>query len=284
MTVERYLAPTTVDEVVGALEEHGDDAKIVAGGQSLLVLMREGFVFPKVLIGLREVSELAGIEVNGEARIGALATHTEVLSHPAIGERWPVLAEAEAAVSTVQVRNRGTLCGNLAHAFPTADPPAALLALDAQVQLRGPQGSRTMGVDEFLVGVFTTALEPGEVLTAIRLPPQPEGSRFSYQKYAVRPLDFAIVGVATRLVVDADGVCTGARVGLNGGADHSIRALGAERILTGSSLEDDALTEAAAAAAAESTPMEDIDGTVAYKRRAIRAYVRRSLDQARHRS
>ena len=141
MFVEQYLRPRSVEEVLGLLAEFGDDAKLVAGGQSLMVLLHEGLLAPRILIGLSAVSELAGISTNGEAKIGALATHTQVLSDPGIRSSWPVLAEAEQAVSSVQIRNRGTLCGNLAHAYPTADPPAALLALDAVLTLRSPRGA-----------------------------------------------------------------------------------------------------------------------------------------------
>ena len=142
MFIEQYLRPRSVEETLGLLAEYGDDAKVVAGGQSLMVLLHEGLVAPRVLIGLSAVPELAGITTNGEARIGALATHTQVLNDPGIRASWPVLAAAEQAVSSVQIRNRGTLCGNLAHAYPTADPPAALLALDAVLTLRSPRGSR----------------------------------------------------------------------------------------------------------------------------------------------
>lgn len=141
MYVEQYLRPRSVQETLGLLTELGDDAKLVAGGQSVMVMLHEGLITPRVLIGLSGVSELAGITTNGEATIGALATHTQVLSHPGIRSSWPVLAEAEQAVSSAQIRNRGTLCGNLAHAYPTADPPAALLVLDAVLTLRSPGGT-----------------------------------------------------------------------------------------------------------------------------------------------
>jgi len=126
MVVEQYLRPRSVEETLDMLSEFGDDAKLVAGGQSVMVLLHEGLVSPRVLIGLSRVAELAGITTDGQASIGALATHTQVLSDPGIRASWPVLAEAEKTVSSAQIRNRGTLCGNLAHAYPTADPPAAM--------------------------------------------------------------------------------------------------------------------------------------------------------------
>jgi hypothetical protein len=173
MAVERYLTPSSVEETLHVLHEMGDDAKVISGGQSLLLLMRDGFLAPRTLVGLRNVGELAGIAVNGSARIHARATHTEVLSHPQIRAGWPVVADAEEAVASVQVRNRGTLCGNLAHAFPNADPPAALLVVDAVAEVAGQEGRREVPMENFITGALTTDLAPDELLTSIALPPPP---------------------------------------------------------------------------------------------------------------
>src|SRR4051812_8146329 len=157
----RYVEPTTVDEALDVLAEHGDAAKVIAGGQSLLVLMRERLVDPDVLIGLRAIDSLRALEVNGGARIGATVTHSEVERDPRGAERWPLLHAAEAAVSTWQVRTRGTLCGNVAHAFPTADPPGALVASDAVVHVAGRRsGEREVPAEEFFVGLMETAAAP----------------------------------------------------------------------------------------------------------------------------
>jgi len=280
--VEQYLRPTSVEETLGLLAEFGDDAKLVAGGQSLMVLLHEGLIAPRVLISLSAVAELAGITTNGEATIGALATHTEVLSHPGIRSSWPVLAEAEEAVSSIQIRNRGTLCGNLAHAYPTADPPAALLALDAVLTLRSPHGSRQVPAGEFAVGPLTTVLEPGELITAVTLPPPPAGARHAYLKYALRPLDFAILGVAVRLAVDAEGRCRHVRIGLNGAAGRPLRATGAEQILEGSPAGAGTaqLAAAADAAAGQSDPLSEVFESSSYRREMVRVYVRRALERA----
>jgi carbon-monoxide dehydrogenase medium subunit len=280
MAVERYLTPASVEETLHLLHEIGDDAKVMSGGQSLLLLMREGLLAPRVLVGLRHVGELAGIAINGGARIRACATHTQVLSHPEIRAKWPVVAEAEEAIASVQVRNRGTLCGNLAHAFPNADPPAALLVVDAVAEVAGQGGRREVPMEDLIAGPLTTALAPDELLISIALPPPPEGARYAYLKYATRPFDLPILGFAVRLVVDGDGVCRDARIGLNAAADRPIRARTAEAAMVGTSLADDALAAAADAAAAESEPPADIDGSVAYKRKVIRAYVRRALERA----
>jgi carbon-monoxide dehydrogenase medium subunit len=281
MTVEQYLRPQSVEETLSLLAEYGDDAKVVAGGQSLMVMLHEGLIAPRVLISLSRVSELAGITANGQARIGALATHTQVLSHPGIRSTWPVLAEAEQAVSSEQIRNRGTLCGNLAHAYPTADPPAALIAVDAELTLRSPTGERQVPVADFMLGPLTTVLEPDELVTAVTLPAPPAGARYAYLKYAIRPLDFAILGVAVRLVADADGRCRQVRIGLNGAAGRPLRATSAERIL------EDApaagarqLAAAADAAADQSDPLDEVFESSNYRREMVRVYVRRALERA----
>jgi carbon-monoxide dehydrogenase medium subunit len=277
----RYLEPTTVDEALDVLAEHGEAAKVIAGGQSLLVLMRERLVDPDVLVGLRAIEPLRAVEVNGGARIGATVTHSEVERDPRIAARWPLLHLAEAAVSTWQVRNRGTLCGNVAHAFPTADPPAALVASDAVVHVAGKRsGEREVPAEEFFVGLMETAAGPDELVTAVSMPPQPEGARTAYVKYAIRPLDFAIVGVAVRIVPAADGTIADARIGLNGAASHTLRATEAEQVLVGERPSPELLARAGQAAARQSEPLADVDGTVEYKRRVTGVWVERALSRA----
>lgn len=281
MTVERYLRPRSVEEALSLLAEYQDEAKVVAGGQSLMVLLHEGLIAPRALISLSLVSELGGVTVNGEAHIGAMASHTQVLRHPGIRATWPVLAQAEEAVSSEQIRNRGTLCGNLAHAYPTADPPAALMAVDAELTLRSPAGERRVPVTDFVLGPLTTVLEPDELVTAVTLPAPPDGARYAYLKYAVRPLDFAILGVAVRLVIDAEGRCHQVRIGLNGAANRPMRATGAEQILEGASTVGAAeLAAAADAAADQSNPLGEVFESSGYRRDMVRVYVRRALERA----
>lgn len=281
MSVEQYLRPQSIEETLGLLAEFGDDAKVVAGGQSLMVMLHEGLISPRVLIGLSGVAELAGITTNGQANIGALATHTEVLSHPGIRSTWPVLAEAEQAVSSAQIRNRGTLCGNLAHAYPTADPPAALLVLDAELTLRSPRGTRQVPVGDFMLGPLTTVLEQDELVTGVTLPAPPPGARYAYLKYAMRPLDFAILGVAVRLVIDEEGLCRQVRIGLNGAAGRPLRATSAEQILEGrQATVGPELAAAADAAASQSEPLDEVFESSAYRREMVRVHVRRALERA----
>lgn len=277
----RYQRPGELEEVLDLLAEHGDEAKVIAGGQSLLILLREHLVEPELLVGLSGVEALRRLDVDGGARIGAMVTHAAVERDPRIRERWPVLAAAEAAVSTVQIRNRGTLCGNVAHAFPTADPPAALIACGASVRLASRDGGeRDVPAEDFFLGLMETAARPNELVTAIVLPPQPEGARGAYVKYALRPLDFAIVGVAVRVVVGANGAITDARIGLNGSANRSQRATAAERALLDQAPSAELLAEAGELAARDSDPLDEVDASAAYRRRCVAVYVRRALETA----
>jgi carbon-monoxide dehydrogenase medium subunit len=277
----RYLEPETVDEALDLLAEHGDAAKVIAGGQSLLILMRERLVAPDALIGLRAIDSLRAIEVNGGARIGAMVTHAAVERDSRIAERWPLLQASEAAVSTTQVRNRGTLCGNVAHAFPTADPPAALVASDASIHVASRAGGeRTVAAEDFFVGLMQTAAGPDDLVTAVSLPPQPEGARTAYLKYAIRPLDFAIVSVAVRLVAEQDGTIADARIGLAGAANRTLRATEAERVLVGERPSAELLARAGQAASKQADPLADVDGTVDYKRRVAGVFTTRALARA----
>jgi aerobic carbon-monoxide dehydrogenase medium subunit len=277
----RYLEPETVGEALDLLAEHGDGAKVIAGGQSLLILIRDRLVDVDALVGLKAIEPLRALETNGEARIGAMVTHAAVERDERIAAGWPLLHAAEAAVSTLQVRNRGTLCGNVAHAFPTADPPAALVASDATVHLASRAGGeRTVAAEDFFVGLMQTAAGPDELVTAISLPAQPDGARTAYMKYAIRPLDFAIVSVAVRIVAGADGTIADARIALAGAANHTLRATEAEHVLLGERPSPELFNRAGQAAARQTEPLADVDGTVEYKRRVAGVYTARALAQA----
>jgi carbon-monoxide dehydrogenase medium subunit len=179
------------------------------------------------------------------------------------------------------VRNRGTLCGNVAHAFPTADPPAALVACDGVVHLASRAGGeREVAAEDFFIGLMHTEAGPEELITAVSLPAQPEGARTAYMKYAIRPLDFAIVSVAVRLVAAADGTIADARIGLAGAANHTLRATEAERVLVGERPSADLLQRAGQAAARQADPLADVDGTVDYKRRVTGVFTARALARA----
>jgi carbon-monoxide dehydrogenase medium subunit len=277
MPVAEFLRPQKVNEVLDLLAEHGGDAKVIAGGQSLMVLLHEGLLAPRVLVSLSGVRELDGITVDEQATIGALCTHAQLMRHPAIRARWPVLASAEEAVSTVQIRNRGTLCGNLAHAYPTADPPAALMTVDAVLHLSSPRGERRVPIEEFISGPLTTVLAEDELITSVTLPPPPAGARYSYRKYAMRPLDFAIVGVAVRVAFDGEGPCRDVRVAVNGGANRPVRMSQAEQALDHQPLTTESIEAAAQAAAGEAEPLEEVFESAAYRRKMVQVFVRRAL-------
>ena len=276
-----YDAPTTIDEALSRLAELGDSAKVLAGGQSLLIMIREGLARADTLIGLRGVEELREMQTNGSARIAAMVTHARVERDPAIRRGWPLVASAEAAVSTTQIRNRGTLCGSVAHAFPTADVPAALVASDAAVELQSKSGgTREVPAEEFFLGIFQTQAGPEDLVTAVTLPAQPEGARTAYLKYALRPLDFAIVGVAVRVVLADDGSITDARIALNGAASRTLRATAAEQVLMGEQPSAELFARAGAEAAKQSQPVGDVDGSADYKRRVCGVYTTRALARA----
>lgn len=279
MPVQEFRRPEHIDEVLDLLAENGPDAKLLAGGQSLMVLLHEGLLDPAVIVSLTGVTALDGIEANGSATIGALSTHAQVMRDPRIRSRWPVLAAAEEAVSTVQIRNRGTLCGNLAHAYPTADPPAALMALDAEVHLRSRRGVRDVPVDSFISGPLTTVLEEDELITAVTLPEPPPGARYAYRKYAMRPLDFAIVGVAVRVAGGAGEPCRDVRIAVNGGANRPVRMTRAEQTLEGGPLTAETVRAAAEAAAEEAEPLDEVFESAGYRRRMVGVHVRRALTE-----
>ena len=275
----RYLEPTTVDEALSALTVHGEGARVIAGGQSLLVMMRDKLVDPEVLVGLQGIPELRSLETNGEAVISSMVRHVDVEKSEAMARGWPLVAAAEAAVSTLQVRNRGTLCGSVAHAFPTADPPGALVASDARVRLKSTRGEREVAAEDFFIDLLQTAAEPDELVRAVVLPAQPAGAKTAYLKFSIRPLDFAIVGVAVRLVV-TDGIISDARIGLNGAANHCLRATAAEAVLRNAEPSDAVCRAAGEAAARQSDPLADVDGNEDYKRHVVGVYTRRALEKA----
>jgi aerobic carbon-monoxide dehydrogenase medium subunit len=183
-------------------------------------------------------------------------------------------------VSTLQIRNRGTLVGNVAHGFPNADPPAALIALGARAHIVGPGGTRTLPIEDFFVGFMQTALASAELLAELRIPAEPPRSGGAYLKYAIRPLDFSIVGIGARVTLGADGTCVEARIGLNGAGPTPLRARRAEAALKGVQLTDAAIAEAARQAEEESEPVSDLDGSAEYKRRMVEVFVKRTLRRA----
>jgi aerobic carbon-monoxide dehydrogenase medium subunit len=259
-----YVAARSPEHALDLLAEHGDDAKLLAGGHSLLPMMKLRLAAPEVLIDIGRVVELSGIAAgDGELVIGATTRHADVATSALVREQAPLLAHAAAQVGDPQIRHRGTIGGSLAHADPAADLPMALVALGGSVDLRGPGGTRTVAADDFFTGYFETALELDELLTAVRVPSRP-GQPWGYQKFVRRANDWAIVGAAA-----VDG-----RIALANMGPVPLRALAAEQALAGGA----SPAEAASLAAEGTSPGEDIHADREFRQHLARVLTRRALE------
>jgi len=259
-----YVAAGSAAEAIDLLAQHGEDAKLLAGGHSLLPMMKLRLAMPGVLIDIGPVAELRGITADGsDLVIGATTRHAELAASALVAELAPLLAYAAAQVGDPQIRHRGTIGGSLSHGDPAADLPMALVALGGSVVLQGPGGTRTVGADDFFAGYFETALEPGELLTQVRVPAAP-GQPWGYQKFTRRANDWAIVGVAA----------AGGRIALANMGPVPVRALAAEAALAGGA----SPARAAEAAAEGTTPGEDIHASRAYREHLARVLTRRALE------
>lgn len=264
-----YLRPADLGSALGLLGEHGDDAHLLAGGTSFMLLYRQGLIEPGVVIDLAGIDALRGIRQldDGTLGIGALCSLRTVETDPLVAAIAPDLARTVARVATIRIRDQATIGGNLAHADPAQDPPPMLLALDASVVLRGPGGERTVPLAEFFVDVFETVVQPGEILTEIRVPVPSPASRFGYRKFLPRTADdYATVCVAGRLDVAADGTVADARIALGGVGPTPIRASEVEAALRGARLADLDPAEQAAGVAEAIDPVDDVRGSADYKR------------------
>jgi carbon-monoxide dehydrogenase medium subunit len=277
--------PDSLAEVLALLGQFGgDDVHLMAGGTSLVLLMNLGLVEPTRVISLRRLAELQGIHArpNGGLEIRALATHRQGELSPEVQAYCPALATTFGHVATVRIRNQGTIGGNVAHADPAQDPPPMLIALGAEVVLTSQSGERVVPLDEFCVDYLTTTIQPGEVLTAIRLPPLPPGTRATYAKFLPRSQDdYATVSVAATLRLAADGRCADVRVALGGAAGRPVHARAVEDALRGESLTDQRIGDAAALVLDLVDPPDDARGSSAYKRRMARVWTERALKNLR---
>jgi aerobic carbon-monoxide dehydrogenase medium subunit len=276
-----YVAPATVGEAVSALGEHGDEAKVLAGGQSLIPLLKLRFASPSILVDLNRVSELEGLsQEDGYLRIGALVRHKECERSELLKGRYGVLGAAAPQISDPLVRNLGTVCGSVAHADPQGDWGAALLAAGASVVAQGPSGNREIPLSEFFLGPFTTALEPTEVVTEVRVPDPGTRAGGSYLKLERKIGDFATAAAAVQLSLDGSGRIDRAGIALTAVGATNIRAEQAEQALAGVEPGDEAFGEAARLAAEAAEPQSDQRGTAEYKRNVIRVFVERGLHTA----
>lgn len=278
-----YLGPTSLDEALALLAEHGDEAKVLAGGQSLLVFLRQGLLAPSYLIGLRGVADLRRLEASPEGglTVGAMVTQHALEYAPLVRERFPALAEAAAVIASPPVRRQGTIGGNLCHADPTGDPPAALIALGAEVEIARVGERRRLPVEELFRDYMEPAIEPDELLVAIHLPAPAPRSGAAYLKHRLRGVDTALIGVGVGLALAEDGVtCADARIGLVGAGTTPVRAVRAEAVLRGAPLTDDGLAAAGEAAAEECAPLSDTEASEWYRREMVTVFVRRAAQSA----
>lgn len=283
-----YERPATVDEAISLLEEHGESAKLIAGGHSLLPIMKLRLAEPERLIDIGRIAALQGVrDEGGELVIGALTTHHHIATDAVIQAGAPLLADTASRVGDRQVRNRGTIGGALAHADAAADYPAAILALEATMVARGPQRERRIPAREFFLDFLTTALAPNEVLTGVRIAALPEGHGWSYQKLANQASGYAIVGVGVLVALDAAGLCADIRVGVTGTAAVAWRAEGIEAALRGQSLDAGLVEQAAALVNDGIDALDDLHGSAEYRRRVTIGLTRRAIlgaaDRARQR-
>jgi len=279
-----YYAPGSVDDAIALLSQFGDAAKILAGGHSLLPMMKLRFAEPEHLVDLNNIDSLKGIrEENGEIVIGSMTTENELIASALLQEKSPMLPEAARMIANPQVRNRGTIGGDISHGDPGNDHPALMLALDATFTLVGPKGSRQVAASDFFLGTFFTALEADEILTEIRLAPQTANTGASYQKLKRKTGDYATAAAAAVLGMAGD-TCQSARIALTNLGATAMRASAAEAVLVGRVIDEDSIDQAAAKAMEICDPAEDLRGDAAYKihmggemtRRAIRTAIQRA--------
>jgi carbon-monoxide dehydrogenase medium subunit len=279
-----YVRPGSLDEVLTVLRDREGEAKLLAGGYSLIPLLKLRLAQPGLLVDLRDVTGLDGIvETDDELRIGARATHRQIHESPIV-ERYPLLHDVSGGIGDPQVRNWGTIGGSVAHADPASDWPAALLAANARLVSRGPSGEREVAARDFFLDTFTTALEPTEVLTEIRFGRRPGGQGGAYTKLERRVGDFATAGVAAIVRLDDGGAIGWGAVAVTGVSDSPYAATDAETALAGQRPSEQTFRAAADAAAAMSRPAADVRGSVEYKRAMVAELTLRSLRKATERA
>jgi CO/xanthine dehydrogenase FAD-binding subunit len=273
-----YYDPTTLDEALDLMSRFGDEARPLAGGQSLVPLMNFRLLRPAHLIDLNGVSELSYLKTeNGVLRIGATTRQRALERSADVARRWPLLREATSFIGHIQIRTRGTVGGSLAHAFPSAELPMAMVTLDASFVLRAKNNQRTVGAEDFFLSYMTTALEPGELLAEIRVPPLPTNTGWSYQEVSRRHGDFALAGAASILALDANGHVQHARLTLTGTTPIRTRA---EQLLLGQKPSESLFREVARRATEGIEQDSDIHASAEYRRNVCEALARRALTQS----
>jgi carbon-monoxide dehydrogenase medium subunit len=272
-----YLRPASMTEAVQALAAAGDDGKVLAGGQSLLPVLRLRLAYPEMLVDLGGIAELRGVRDDGDAIvIGAMTTHDDVMNHPLVTQHAPLLAQATGTVGDRQVRHMGTLGGSLAHADPAGDLPTVALTLDAQLTVQGTAGSRTVAAKDFFVDYLTTALQPGEIVTEIRIPKLGDGWSTHYEKFNRVAQAWSIVGVAAA-VRRSNGSIAEARIGLTNMGSTPLRAGAVEEALQGADASTEAVAAASAAAAEGTQATNDLSAQADYRNHLATVLTKRAV-------
>lgn len=279
-----YHRAASTDEVVALLAEHADEAKVLAGGQSLVPLLSLRLARPAHLIDINRVADLATIGNGDGLTVGALVRHRAIERSDVVRTANPLLAHAVRFIGHGAIRNRGTVGGSIAHADPAAELPAVLLALDGEIDARSARGTRTIPASSLFEGFLTTSLEPDELLTAIRMPAWPTGTGWSIQEFSRRSGDFAIVGVVATVRLDGNGNIADARLAFSGVDQVPVRATAAESVLAGATPSDDLWKSAAHAATAPLEPGGDIHGSAAYRKQLAAVLAERALKEAHDRA
>ena len=276
-----YLAPKTLPEAISFLQQHGNEAKILSGGHSLIPMMKLRLATPSHIIDINGISDLEYIEESdGYLRIGGLTREAALEDSELIRKKYPIILDTTKMIADPQVRNMATIGGNLAHGDPANDHPATMIALKAKVVATGANGERTIPIDEFFVSLLETALQPDEILTEIQIPEPPAGSGGAYLKLERKVGDFATVGVAAQVTLDGSGVCQQAGIGLTNVGPVPMKAAQAENFLTNQTLDDSVILQAAQLAADRAEPTEDLRGSEEYKRAMIKELTKRALTLA----
>lgn len=278
-----YYAPTSVADALRLLRQHGDDAKLLAGGHSLLPIMKLRLSTPQCLIDLGRISDLRFISEadDGSLAIGAMSTYHDIKNSALVQARVPALAEAAGEVGDVQVQNKGTIGGSLAHADPAGDFPALALALNFELVTATARSGRTIAIDRFFRDLLTTALRPNEILTEIHIPALPAGTGVSYQKLPNKASHYAVVGVAAAITLGDDGVCTDARIGVTGAGATAVRARNTERILKGKHVDAAVIRRASKRAGANVEDFnDDLHASAEYREHLTTVFAARAIEEA----
>ena len=274
-----YAAPRTLDEAIQLLQAN-PDAKVLAGGHSLLPLMKTRLAAPPMLVDIGKIADLRRIAADGMLHIGATVTYHEIEHSADVAERCPLLVETARNIGDPQVRNRGTLGGALAHSDPAADMTAVLLALGGDVKARGPRGERTIPADDLFVDMLQTQLDPDEILTEIIIPHSHGRTGMAYEKFAHPASGYAIVGVAAVVQLGGDGTVSACRIGVTGAGPKAQRAAAAEKLLSGKTATAETIAAAAEQADSGLDLLADLAGSEEYRAHLVRVYTRRALERA----